>query len=206
MTMLYDQPLLFSVSPDAIVDYLQFGENKGNVKNYELLTALVMSDFCAIQWEKPTTISFEMNENDWNALKGSSVSGSKLAEIINERVRQDSDIDFAISSSKGSATFQVKRFGIQSTQKTGSELAFYINNQQKKYGTKKMNIRLLLFLETGTELDFREMFRQLDPKDNLFKSIMFIVQPREGILGIGEFWPNSGFDEYKIAEGHLTKI
>ena len=198
---------MITLPPEAIRDFLFVGKTTVTVKEYELLCALVLHQFVEMQFKQPCQICFELKEEFY--VKGIVKGMATLSEIqvyLSDQVRQDSDVDVGISCGSGVVGFQLKRFG-KGKNAAGKDLADYINEMKSKYGSKPRNVKLVVIIESDSEIDLVEMFDKLQMQDYPFAAVMYMgMDSSTQNLHIGELWPQRGFDEYKIINGNLVKL
>lgn len=198
---------MVSFQPSALVDYLAANKPTQGVKSYELLLAVILGQFCELQFNTPCGIAFEIQDKHWKSLpQKENATLDEIAGVLNEMVRQDSDIDVGVTMGSKVIAFQLKRY-FKQKDNSPKGIAAYVAKQKAKYGSKLRPVTFFLLLEGGGELDLMEVVKELDMQDFPFSKLMFAgLDSKTSILHIGEFWPTQGRDEYKVVNGHLVKL
>ena len=197
-----------------IAHTLVTGEETSSVKFYELPHAIALCKFFELQYGKPCKISFELERPDKVTSKSS--NAQELIAVLEGRVRQGSEIDIGITfEGKMVKPFQFKRYGFKNRNVSCQDLADTINGLKKEYGTKKLNVGLLIILQNEVRLDVDGLQDKLEMTDFPFNKVMFThlksienpdTEDEEIFLEMGEFWPDWGCNQYKISKGELQKL
>jgi len=191
---------LVFINLNTIKEYLKRYGRGPRTKDYELILAVVLKNFCEKQWERKCVIGFELKADTLRKLPSrGTVTLVQLRDTLKE-VNEDSLIDFVIATEelidgkRQGVNFQAKRFGIGRKIKDTKEIIDYI--QSLRYTKSKTT--LVIALDQGVEIEWRRLRDSID-KDFPFERLMFIHMQNNKVW-IGEIYPNYGVNDYEAVD------
>lgn len=196
----------FWTNKQAIRDYIATYGRGPSSKDYELVVAVILAQFCEEQFGTECHIGFELDQSRAREVpNGGLATLEEIMNVLKKKVTERTPVDIAITpdatatGKRRGISFQLKRFGKDPKANNTDDLINFLNNEIPESYQAGMRITFVLILESGSELDLPRVIKDLKTGKYPFERIMYTGIARGKII-IGELFPNQGSSEYDLSD------
>lgn len=181
---------------------------KSDSQDYELVMSLLLSSFYCKLWKTDTLIGFKLKDKHAGDIPAKGKANLlTIREVIKKYTDSNTPIDVVISpekirnmgrkTNKGVA-FQLKRFRKHKKGDITETFLEYLTKEIPQRYTKT-NTKLLIIPEKVNFVNWKIISKRFNPKSYPFSAVMF-YGVSNGLIFIGEIWPNPGMNKYHPSE------